>query len=152
MKLVKQFMLAVAALLVGIIIGTVASAQSFREYGKCVTIPAGQESKYLLGGRADFMDGIRWTFNYDRTDRGVLTVETRTKDEYGGSWFTSIWYKNVFIGTADSFGDRNINYNGGKVTGHLGTNNSLQLTVNVPHRLKFSAPATQSVKDHSGCS
>ena len=60
--------------------GTIAAqAQSFREYGKCVTIPAGQESKYLLGGRADFMDGIRWTFNYDRTDRGVLTVRPGPK-------------------------------------------------------------------------
>ena len=149
--------LVIAAAFIGLmalIFSTQVQAQSSQTYGKCVTIPAGQENRYLLGGRDEFYDGLRWTFDwdYDSQDRGRLHVEMKLKDEYGGGWFTSMNYRTIRPGAADSFGDRNINDSGGKVTGHLGTNNSLQLTVNVPHRVKFSTAATQSSLDHTGCS
>ena len=139
--------------------GTIAAqAQSSQTYGKCVNIPDGQENRYLLGGRDEFYDGLRWTFDwdYDSQDRGRLLVEMKLKDEYGGGWFTSMNYRTIRPGAADLGGRRNINDSRGKVTGWLGTTGgevgALNLSVNVPHRVKFSVATTFDTLNHSGCS
>ena len=146
--------LATAALLA---FGQGAAAQVDATYGACVTIPDGSEHRYLLGGRDEFYDAIRWEFVWD-TSRGAsglgrLKVETKTKAALGGSWITSVRYNSVRAGAAEEDGLRTINYNGGKVRGTLWNNTaSVQnFAVNVPGRLKFAVSGHTTTFDHSGC-
>ena len=146
--------LAMAALLA---FGQAATAQVDATYGACVTIPDGSEHRYLLGGRDEFYDAIRWEFVWD-TSRGAsglgrLKVETKTKAALGGNWITSVRYNSVRAGAADDGGLRTINYNGGKVRGTLWNNTaSVQnFAVNVPGRLKFAVSGHTTTFDHSGC-
>ncbi len=122
---------AVLATAVLLAFGQGVTAQVDKTYGACVTIPAGQESRYLLGGRDEFYDAIRWEFVWD-TSRGAsglgrLKVETKTKAALGGNWITSVRYNSVRVGPERfenglGTGIRDINYNGGKVTGELWIN------------------------------
>ena len=148
--------LVAASLLAFMVAATAAKAVTYKG---CVTIPAGQESSYLLGGRADFMDGIRWTFDYSGGERGSLTVETRTKEEYCASdcWLTSIWYKNVRVPDDEADGQddniRRFDYNGSRVKGeYWETSTGVSISVNVPFRMKFGPTSlTTSTTFGSAC-
>ena len=145
-----------AALLAFIIAATAAKAVTYKG---CVTIPAGQESSYLLGGRADFMDGIRWTFDYSGGERGRLLVETRTNSDYcaGDCWFRSILYHNVRVPDDEADGQndgiRRFDYNGSRVKGEYWEGEAaVSISVNVPFRMKFGPTSlTTSTTFGSAC-
>ena len=134
----------------------VTSAQESGTYGKCVDIPAGSESSYLLGGRHEFYDAIRWTFQWDSSIAdgvGRLDVETRTKAEFGSRWLTSVSYRTIRAGTADDGGIRSITYDGGRVRAEIWDSGNVfgNLIVNVPGRLKFSSSGDTSSLNHNAC-